>query len=81
MSAIETVRIESDAEGTDGFIVINKSDFDPEKHTLFDEEPEDDSGSKWTVKTLKARLAELGTAIPRNASKAELIALLPAEEQ
>lgn len=46
------------------------------------EDPDEEDGDgDWTVKSLKARLGELGISIPRNANKAELILLLPEEER
>ncbi len=74
---IETIRIVKD-NGRTGFATINKADFDPKRHELF---AEGATGAEWTVIKLKARLAELGIAIPRGASKDEMIALLPEDER
>ena len=74
---IETVRIVKD-NGRTGYATINKADFDPKRHELFAEEP---AAAEWTVVKLKARLAELGIAIPRGASKDDMIALLPEDER
>lgn len=76
---IETVRIVKD-NGRTGFATINKADFDPKRHELFTEGREPDAPG-WTVVKLKARLAELGIAIPRGASKDDMIALLPEDER
>jgi hypothetical protein len=75
---IETVRIVKD-NGRTGYATINKSDFDPARHELF--EAEADSGG-WTVRKLRARLAELDITVPRSAtSKDALLALLPEDER
>lgn len=56
----------------DSYIIINKSDFDPDEHELYDES----DGSKMTVAEIKAKLDELGIEYPASAKKAELEKLL-----
>jgi hypothetical protein len=77
--SIETVRITSPVsdDNPDGFIVINKSDFDPDQHALFDTEAAEPGMS---AKELKAALTERGIEFKSNASKADLKALLDAAQ-
>ena len=72
MSAVPVVRIVWPAnEEYGGFVEINESDFDPEKHVLFEEKEK-----SLTVEEIKAALFEKGVDIPVGAKKAELKALL-----
>ncbi len=72
---VPVVRIKFD--NADGFCEINESDFDPEKHTLFDAtEPE--GAKKATIGELREALTAKGIEIPEGAKKAELQALLDA---
>ena len=78
MSAVPVVRIVWPANAEyGGFVEINESDFDPEKHELFNAEPKEKA---LTVEEIKAALAEKGIAIPDGAKKAELKALLESAE-
>jgi hypothetical protein len=66
-------------ESPDGFIVINESDFDAERHELIDEGGSDAS-KPMTVAQIKAALAEKGVEIPDGVTlKADLQALLDAQ--
>lgn len=78
----ETVRIvaEKSDDNESGFIVINKSDFDADKHELFDAEPGEPEAPALTAKQMKEALTTLGVEFKPNANKAELQALLDAAE-
>ena len=78
MSAVPVVRIVWPANAEyGGFVEINESDFDHEKHEIFKEEQKEKA---LTVEELKNALAEKGIAIPEGAKKAELKALLESAE-
>ena len=78
MSAVPVVRIVWPANAEyGGFVEINESDFDPDKHELFKEEQKEKA---LTVEELKAALTEKGIAIPEGAKKSELKALLESAE-
>lgn len=70
--ACKTVKIKSDAPGHDGHIVINESDFDPEKHELLD------GPKKLGIAELRAALTAKGVAFDAETKKADLQALLDA---
>jgi hypothetical protein len=60
-----------------GFIVINESDFDADKHELFGA---DDEAVTLTAKQMKEALTARGIDFKPNASKADLQALLDAAQ-
>lgn len=71
---METVKVKAWSAEQGDFVLINKDDFDPEKHELFD-----DAGAKkadLTVDQLKEALTAKGVEIPAGAKKADLIELL-----
>lgn len=68
----ETIKVKAWAEGQGDHVVINKSDFDPDMHEMF--EPPVEQGL--TVKQLKEALTEKGIEFPPTAKKAELQTLL-----
>lgn len=69
----ETIRIKSTHPASQGdFVEINKTDFDPEKHQLFDESPV----KKMTIDEIRQALTEKGIAFEEKAKKADLLALL-----
>ncbi len=80
MSQCPTVTIKSDNEY--GCIVINKSDFDKEKHVLFEAEKPLDSNDdgKVTKAELQAALDAKGIKHKPAMSKAELQAMLDSAE-
>ena len=63
-----TVKVKFDNE--DGFIIINKSDFNPDTQELLEE--------KQSIADVRLALATKGVEIPEGAKKAELLALLEA---
>ena len=79
---LETVKIKTEVtEGNPhGYIVINKTDFDADKHEVHEENAQKEPADM-TVKELQAALKEKGVEIPEGAKKADLVALLtkPAE--
>lgn len=77
MTKIETVKIVKD-NGRTGYAIINKADFDPKVHELFETEG---GLAGLSVPELKARLKELDIEIPAGAKKADLIALLSRAEE
>jgi len=64
----ETIKIKN----LDGFIIINESDFDDEKHELFFEKELKEGSVEW----LKSELKSLGVEFPECAKKTELNYLL-----
>lgn len=87
----ETVAVVSEiTEGNpNGYVLINKSDFDPELHKEFkgelksapstedeDTDTEEVDVGSMTVDQLKEKLDELGIEYPSKANKADLQALL-----
>lgn len=68
---IETVKVVKDSER--GWHIINKCDFDPEKHTLFDE-------SAPTREEMKAFLKERELEFPNNIKTHALVELYNAEK-
>jgi hypothetical protein len=70
-----TVKVKFDNE--QGFFVINEADFDPAVHERFDAD-EALNSEGLTVAELKEALTAKGVAIPGDAKKADLRALLDA---
>lgn len=71
---METVKVKAWSAEQGDFVLINKDDFDPEKHELLDEE-----GAKkadLNVNQLKEALTAKGIEIPEGAKKADLVSLL-----
>lgn len=78
---VETVKIKTDVSDDNklGYIVINKDEFDPKKHTEFvevEEESDEVAPQDMTVAQLKDALAKIGVDIPADAKKADLLELL-----
>lgn len=71
---LPTIKVKRD--GPRGFHIINKSDFDPQKHELFEDDPGAEGAKKATVAELKAALEAKRITIPEGAKKADLQALL-----
>lgn len=82
MSQLETVQIKAEISDDNplGFIVINKSDFDQDKQELFVEGVAGKPSDGLNVDQLKAALTAKNIAIPDNAKKADLQALLDAAQ-
>ena len=71
---METVKVKAWAAEQGDFVLINKDDFDPEKHEFFE-----DAGAKkadLNVNQLKEALTAKGIEIPEGAKKADLVSLL-----
>jgi len=66
---LETVQV----EGNDGPVTINKDDYDPKVHKLYEAAPKAP-----TVDELKATLTEAGVEIPAGAKKKDLEKLVAA---
>lgn len=73
---METIKVKPWGKDQGDFVIINKSDFDPELHELLDGEP--DGAKKATVAELRAALEAKGVEVPDGAKKADLQALLDA---
>lgn len=80
---VPTVKVKRD--GPKGYRIINKSDFDPAKHELFDSKAEKTSTGAadkplddMTAAELKDMATEKGLDFPGNVSKAKLIEMLSA---
>ena len=76
---IETVKVMPWSKDQGDHVVINKADFNPEKHRLLDAEGDDgapDGAKKATVAELRAVLEQKGIQIPDGAKKADLQALV-----
>lgn len=73
----ETMRVVTEkCEGNPhGYVVINKSEFNPDIHEEFKEDAAKPI-SKMTVEELTAALTEKGVEIPEGAKKADLVALM-----
>ena len=71
---METIKVKPWGKDQGDFVVINKTDFDPEVHELLDGEP--DGAKKATVAELRAALEAKGIDVPEGAKKADLQALL-----
>lgn len=76
---MSTIKIKSTHPESQGaFVVINEADFDAEKHELYVEGEEGDSGDRsLTVAEIKEILTAAGIEIPTGAKKADLLVLLP----
>jgi hypothetical protein len=71
---VDTIKVKPWGKDQGDYVVINASDFDPEKHELLDE---GSVGKQMTVAQIKAALAEKNIAIPDGVTlKADLQALL-----
>ncbi|MFZ6773034.1 HeH/LEM domain-containing protein [Undibacterium sp. SXout7W] len=71
---METVKVKAWAASQGDFVLINKDEFDQDKHELFD-----DAGAKkadLNVNQLKEELTAKGIEIPEGAKKADLVSLL-----
>lgn len=75
---METIKVKPWGKDQGDFVIINKSDFDPEVHELLDGEP--DGAKKATVAELRAALEAKGVEVPDGAKKADLQALLEAAQ-
>lgn len=83
---LETVKVVSDT-APGGHVVINKSDFDPKVHEVWEDEapsaPKTSGKAKtaddMTVEELKNALIEQGIDFPAKAKKEELVSLLKGE--
>lgn len=75
---METIKVKPWGKDQGDFVIINKSDFDPEVHELLDGEP--DGAKKATVAELRAALEAKGVEVPDGAKKADLQALLDAAQ-
>lgn len=62
-------------DNPEGFTEINKHDFDPKKHKLY-EPPKPKEDTSLTVEELKAKLSELKVDFPATAKKEDLVKLL-----
>lgn len=71
---METIKVKPWGKDQGDFVIINKSDFDPELHELLDGEP--DGAKKATVADLRAALEAKGIEVPDGAKKADLQTLL-----
>lgn len=82
---METIKVQPWDPAQGDFVVINKDDFDPEKHTEYVDQP--NSGEvdgtqptakkvNLTVDQIKEILASRNIEIPQGAKKDELIALM-----
>lgn len=77
--AVPTIKV-TDANHPDGYH-INEADFDADKHTKFeDAEGGDAKKADLTVAQMKEALIAKGVEIPANAKKADLQALLDANQ-
>lgn len=73
-----TVRIKTEPcnGNPEGIVIINKSDYDPDKHTLADaDEVAAEGFASMNVAQLKEHLDGKGVEYPKGAKKAELLAL------
>lgn len=71
---METIKVKPWGKDQGDFVIINKSDFDPEVHEMLDGEP--DGAKKATVAELRTALEAKGVEVPDGAKKADLQALL-----
>lgn len=69
--SIETVKVKPWSDDQGEFVLINKSDFNPEVHELLE-----DASSGTKKADLQAQLTAKGVDFPSNATKADLQALL-----
>lgn len=74
---METIKVKPWGKDQGDFVVINKTDFDPEVHALLESDAE---GAKKaaTVAELREALAAKGVEVPEGAKKADLQTLLDA---
>ena len=75
---METIKVKPWGEGQGEFVLINKEDFDAEKHELFCVTDAEEGAKKVTIAELREALTAKGIEIPEGAKKAELQALLEA---
>lgn len=73
---METIKVKPWGKDQGDFVIINKSDFDPEVHELLDGEPE--GAKKATVAELRVALEAKGVEVPEGSKKADLQSLLDA---
>ncbi|BCV49567.1 hypothetical protein [Shewanella algae] len=76
MRFIETVKIKPENETQGEFVVINKCEFDPDKHELF-EQKEASIG----IADLRKTLTDAGIEFDKKATKKELQALVDAMDK
>lgn len=76
---METIKVKAWGKGQGDFVILNKDDFDVDKHELFDA-AESPGEKKMSVAGLKEALTAKGIEIPEGAKKADLQALLDAVE-
>lgn len=78
---METIKIKSTDQANQGdYVIINKDDYDSEKHELFEDSDTAHKTSGLTVAQIKEQLVEKGIEIPDGITKkADLLALLPQE--
>lgn len=74
---METIKVKPWGKGQGDFVLLNKEDFDADKHELFDA-AEPSGEKKMSVAELKDALAAKGIEIPEGAKKADLQALFDA---
>lgn len=72
---METIKVKPWGKGQGEFVIINKEDFDADKHEPMDQE---EGAKKASVAELRDALTAKGIEIPEGAKKAELQALLDA---
>lgn len=74
---LKTIKVKPWGEGQGDFVVINESDFDPDRHELFDApEGDDKAAAPVTAAMLREALDARGVHYKPAASKAQLQALL-----
>lgn len=78
---IKTIKVKAWGEEQGDFVVINEEDFNPDFHSLLDEDEPNDKPSKGlNVEQLKEALAAKGIEVPEGAKKADLAKLLDEAE-
>lgn len=74
------IQVQPWGEDQGDFVLIEKSDFNPEFHKLLDESSDSDGKAKLTAAELKAKLTELNIDFKGNASRDSLQELLDGHE-
>ena len=78
---LKTIKVKPWGDGQGDFVVINESDFDPDRHELFDAPAKSadlNGDGALTAKEIRAALDAKGITYKSNASKADLLAALEA---
>lgn len=78
---LKTIKVKPWGEGQGDFVVINESDFDPDRHELFDapaKSADTNGDGALTANEIRAALDAKGVTYKKNASKADLLAALEA---